>query len=101
MEDNILEILKNSDKALSVYELEDKLDINDADGLKELLKVLNNLEDELKVYRTNKNNYMLFNNSHLKIGTFLGNKKSLLQAKVILWAYRVQDWHLLILTLSV
>lgn len=76
MEDNILEVLKNSDKALSVYELEDKLDINDAEGLKELLKVLNNLEDELKVYRTNKNNYMLFNNSHLKIGTFLGNKKS-------------------------
>ena len=76
MEDNILDILKKSDKALSVYEIEEKLGIDDVDGLKSLLKELNRLEDELKLYRTNKNNYMLFNNSHLKIGTFLGNKKS-------------------------
>ena len=76
MEDNILDILKKSDKALSVYEIEEKLGIDDVDGLKNLLKELNRLEDELKLYRTNKNNYMLFNNSHLKIGTFLGNKKS-------------------------
>ena len=75
MKDTILEILKNSDKALSVYELEEKLGISDVDGLKDLLKVLNELEDNLSVYRTNKNNYMLFNNSHLKIGKMIGNKK--------------------------
>lgn len=75
MEDSILEILKNTDKALSVHELEELLGINDVDGLKELLKVLNNLEDNLSIYRTNKNNYMLFNNSHLKVGKMIGNKK--------------------------
>ena len=31
--------------------------------------------DELKIYRTKKDNYMLFTNSHLKIGTFIANKK--------------------------
>ncbi len=75
MKDSILEILKNSDKALSVYEIEDKLGINDVDGMKALLKDLNDLEDNLSIYRTNKNNYMLFNNSHLKVGKMIGNKK--------------------------
>ncbi len=75
MQESILEILKNSDKALSVHELEDKLGINDVDGLKSLLKDLNELEDNLSIYRTNKNNYMMFNNSHLKVGKMIGNKK--------------------------
>lgn len=75
MQELILEILKNSDKALSVHELETLLGINDVEGLKKLLKDLNELEDNLGVYRTNKNNYMLFNNSHLKVGKMIGNKK--------------------------
>ncbi len=75
MEERIIELLKNSDKALSVNEIHELLDDNSVEGLKELLKVLNNMEDTLKLYRTNKNNYMLFNNSHLKIGTMLANKK--------------------------
>ncbi len=75
MRDSILEILKSSDKALSVYEIEEKLGINDVEGLKDLLKELNLMEDCLDVYRTNKNNYMLFNNSHLKVGKMIGNKK--------------------------
>ena len=75
MRDSILEILKNSDKALSVYEIEEKLGINDVEGLKKVLKVLNELEDNIYIYRTNKNNYMLFNNSHLKVGKMIGNKK--------------------------
>ena len=75
MKDSILEILKNSDCALSVHELEEKLNVNDVEGLKDLLKDLNDLEDNLSIYRTNKNNYMLFNNSHLKVGKMIGNKK--------------------------
>ena len=39
------------------------------------MKVLNKLEDELKIYRTKKDNYLLFTNSHLKIGTMIANKK--------------------------
>ena len=75
MEQNILDIIKSSDKALSVYELYDALALNNVDDLKSLLKTLNRMEDNLKVYRTKKDNYMLFSNSHLKIGTMIGNKK--------------------------
>lgn len=75
MEETILEILKKENKAYSVPELEELLGINDVDGLKELLKTLNKMEDELVVYRSHKDKYMIFNNSHLKIGTLIGNKK--------------------------
>ena len=75
MQEQILEILKEHDRAFSVDELNDLLQLNSLDEFKELLKNLNELEDNLKIYRTNKNNYMLFNNSHLKIGRMLANKK--------------------------
>ena len=75
METNIIEILKRENRAYSVEELEHLLNINDVDGLKELMKTLNKMEDELTIYRSNKNKYMLFNNSHLKVGTLIGNKK--------------------------
>lgn len=75
MENTILEILKKENKAYSVHELEDMLQIHDVEGLKELLKTLNKMEDELILYRSNKDKYMLFNNSHLKIGRLIGHKK--------------------------
>lgn len=75
METQILELLQKEKKALSVQEINDALGFKNADELKELLKVLNAMEDSLKIYRTNKNNYMLFTNSHLKIGTMIANKK--------------------------
>ena len=75
METNIMEVLKRENRAYSVEELEHILNINDVEGLKELMKTLNKMEDELVVYRSNKNKYMLFNNSHLKVGTLIGNKK--------------------------
>ena len=75
MEEKIIELLKNSDKALSVTEINDGLGFNSVDELKQLLKVLNQMEDSLKIYRTKKNNYLLFTNSHLKFGTMIANKK--------------------------
>lgn len=75
MQEQILEILKDNNRAFSVEELNALLQLNSLDEFKELLKNLNELEDNLKIYRTNKNNYMLFNNSHLKIGRMLANKK--------------------------
>lgn len=74
MEEKILEILNNNN-ALSIYDIEDKLSIETADELKDLLKVLNSLEENLKIYRTKKDKYMLFNNSNLKIGKFMSTKK--------------------------
>lgn len=75
MEDKIIELLKSDDKALSVYDIYDSLKLKTTEDLKELLKVLNNLEDTLKIYRTKKDKYMIFQNCQLKIGTFIGNKK--------------------------
>ena len=75
MEEQIIDILKKSDKALSVNEINDILGYKTVDELKDLLKTLNSMEDNLKLYRTKKNNYLLFTNSHLKIGTMIANKK--------------------------
>ncbi|MEG2311709.1 MAG: VacB/RNase II family 3'-5' exoribonuclease, partial [Bacilli bacterium] len=75
MEDKIIALLTQDKRAFSVYELNDFLGFKTADELKELLKVLNHLEDNLQVYRTNKDKYMLFNNSNLKIGRMIANKK--------------------------
>ena len=75
LEDRIIELLTNTGKALSVTEINDALGFSSVDELKELLKILNKLEDELKIYRTKKDNYLLFTNSHLKVGTMIANKK--------------------------
>ena len=75
MEENILSILKETDKALDIHEINDMLGFTTVDELKELIKCLNDLEEKLKVYRTKKNRYLLFNNSNLKIGKMIANKK--------------------------
>ena len=75
MEEKILSLLSSSDKAYDVHEINDYLGLNSVDELRELLKCLNNLEDNLKVYRTKKDKYILFNNSNLRIGKMMANKK--------------------------
>lgn len=75
MKNQILELLKRENKAYSVDEIADILKIENVESFKELLKELNELEDNLYIYRTKKNNYMLFNNSNLKIGRMIANKK--------------------------
>ena len=75
MENSILELLNNKDASYSVEEIEAYLNINTVDELKELLKVLNKMEDEYQIYRTKKNKYMLFDNSNLKIGKLMSTKK--------------------------
>ena len=75
MEDKILELLNNKDVSYSVEEIEEYLNINTVDELKELLKVLNKMEEDCSIYRTKKNKYMLFDNSNLKIGKLMSTKK--------------------------
>lgn len=75
MEEKILDILQMEKKAFSVQEIFDKLGMQSASELTDLMKELNRLEDELKIYRTKHDKYMLFTNSNLKLGTMLANKK--------------------------
>jgi ribonuclease R len=71
----IIDLLTNDGRALTVDEISDALDIKTVEDFKNLLRNLNALEDELKLYRTNKNKYMIFNNSNLQLGVLIGNKK--------------------------
>ena len=74
LEEKILELLQNQKKALSVFDIETELSLN-KNELIELMKTLNKLEEELKIYRTKKDNYMLFTDSNLKIGKMLMTTK--------------------------
>ncbi len=75
MKEKILGLLRKSDKALSINELQDSLGINDVEGLKQLNTTLQKLEDEVIIYHTNKHKYMLFEDSHLVKGIIHVNKK--------------------------
>lgn len=75
MKDRILEILKSSDKALSLFEIESQLGTSSSIELKDLILVLNELEKECLVYHSHKDKYMLLENSHLKKGVMRANKK--------------------------
>lgn len=68
MEEQILETLKKEKRALTVHELESSMNLSTVDDLKELLKVLDKLENETKLYRTKHGNYMLFEDSNSRVG---------------------------------
>ena len=72
MRESILKILEESERSLTVFEIEERLETN---NLEELLKVLNELEMETLVYHTNKDKNMLFKDSHLLKGVLHSNKK--------------------------
>ena len=75
MRDDIINILKNSDRALDLYELHDMLHINTVEGAKELTDELRKLTDEVVVYHSNKDKYMMLEKSHLRKGVMRTNKK--------------------------
>ena len=75
MHDEILDILKKEKKAISATEINERLGHTSIEDFKEVLKTLVELEEHLQVYRTQKGNYMLFNNSHLRVGSLIVNKK--------------------------
>ena len=75
MKEKILEILNNSNKALTVEEIDDRLNLKDIKETKEFLSLLNELEEEGEIYHSNKNKYMPFNNGPLKKGIIRMNKK--------------------------
>ncbi len=75
MKERILSILKESDKALSIEELDSALNLNTIEETKEFSDALRELEDSYEIYRSNKNRYMLLENSNLRKGILRMNKK--------------------------
>ena len=75
MKDRILNILEDSDKALSIDELDSALNLNTIEETKAFSDALRELEDSYEIYRSNKNRYMLLENSNLRKGILRMNKK--------------------------
>jgi len=73
--DDIINILKNSNKAIDIYEIQDLLNIKSVEDTTKLSEELRKLEDEVIIYRSNKNKYMMLEDSHLKKGIMRVNKK--------------------------
>lgn len=75
MKEKILSILEESDKALSIDELDSALNLNTIEETKAFSDALRELEDSYEIYRSNKNRYMLLENSNLRKGILRMNKK--------------------------
>lgn len=65
MKERVLEILKSSDKALSLEELDNALGLTTVQEFQELQQVTKELTDESILYHSNKDRYMLIENSPL------------------------------------
>ena len=75
MKEKISSILEESDKALSIDELDSALNLNTIEETKAFSDALRELEDSYEIYRSNKNRYMLLENSNLRKGILRMNKK--------------------------
>ena len=75
MEDQIVAILKEAGKAMTIFELEEKLGTKGEVPLEELTKILYDLEQKALIYHTNKDKYMILEDSHLKKGIMHANKR--------------------------
>ncbi len=75
MKDKILEIIKNSDKALSLEELDNLLGLKTVEESKELCETVKEMTDNYELYHTNKKKYMLIEDSPFKKGVLRVNKK--------------------------
>ena len=75
MRDDIINVLKNSDRALTIYELQDALGLQDVSDITKLSEELRKLEEDVVIYCSNKGRYMMLEDSHLRKGTLRANKK--------------------------
>ena len=74
LETKILEILEEKNESQTIFEIEEKLNLDKME-FKTLVQTLNKMEEQLRIYRTKKDKYMLFTNSHLKVGKLSVNKR--------------------------
>ncbi|WP_281249320.1 ribonuclease R [Fictibacillus arsenicus] len=71
----ILQLMKESEKPMTVTEIEEALQLSDAEAFKELVLTLNQLEDEGSVVRTRTNRYGLPEKMSLIKGRVQGHAK--------------------------
>ncbi|MGI6324971.1 MAG: ribonuclease R [Bacilli bacterium] len=75
MKEQVLTILKEANKALSLAEIDNLLNLKTKEEFCELQDIMKELEDDTIVYHTNKDKYILFERSHLRKGILNINKK--------------------------
>lgn len=75
MKDRIIEVLKQQQKAVDIFDINDLLELKTTEDIKLLNQELKQLEKEAIIYHTNKDRYMLIEDSHLKKGVMHANKK--------------------------
>ena len=75
MKDKILEVLRSYNRALSFEEIDSALNIKTVEETEELISALRELEESVEIYHSNKDKYMIFENSNLRKGIMRTNKK--------------------------
>ncbi|MGN0973984.1 MAG: ribonuclease R [Bacilli bacterium] len=75
MKDKIIELLRNSDRALNIQEIYDSLGFSTVEDMKALMKCLKDMEKDLDIYHSKKDRYMSFEDGPLKKGILRANKK--------------------------
>ena len=75
MNEKVVEILKKTDKALDIYELQDILGLKTVEEIQDLQKALEEMVNEAILYHSNKDRYMLLKDSNLHRGVVRANKK--------------------------
>ena len=75
MKEEIIKILQNKNKALSIEELDRLLHHQNLDEYRELEDTLQEMCDDYTLYRSNKDRYMLFDRGPLKKGILRVNRK--------------------------
>lgn len=75
MKEKIIELLQSSKKAFEANEIAQTLGATSVEDITRLFNDLNSLAKSGGLYVTNKNKYMLYQNSHLKMGRLTVNEK--------------------------
>ena len=83
MQEQILELFKKDNKALTVDEIFDILELTTVEDLKNLMKLLNEMEDNLLLRRTNKNKYERHTDLLERRGILLSTKGDYSFVKII------------------
>ena len=75
MNEKVVELLKSVDKALTIYELQDRLELKTVEEIQALQESLKTLEEKAIIYHSNKDRYMMLEDSSLHRGVMRANKK--------------------------